>query len=119
MQKCAGVIARAHYVINLSLDDISLLAVETKLVAALIILAVAPIHRVVTVRRGMVERIILFEIAAEDVRADARPRSPHPRLPVGVPDLPMAAGARRRIYVPGIGTGDEEALRHGRPVRRM
>jgi hypothetical protein len=93
------VIARAHREVDPLLFEIDFLAVESDLPAPLEILAAALDHRIVHVRRRVVEGFGGVEILQRVLRAQAEERPPHAGSRVGTRNLRVALRANQRIRV--------------------
>src|SRR6187431_1897253 len=102
MQIGPRMISRPQYEVDLLLDHIRLTTVEADLMTALIISPVLLIHRVVSIRSGVIEGISLRKIL--DRRLHARERPAHSGLTIRLPDSLMASGTDGAVNVASVRT---------------
>src|SRR2546427_3623879 len=101
MQVGTSMVTRSKHVVNFLLDHVGFFAVVTDLVALLVILAISREHRVVTVRRLVIETVMGGVVFYDTFCSRRIERPAHSGLPVSLVDVLMAVAARGRLHVSG------------------
>ena len=114
MEIRAYVVARAHDIVNLFLDDVGFFLLRVELVAARVVLTVTRQHRVVAVGG-----LVIVGIVRRKVRGDLVGKGPvegaaHAGAAIALGDLGVTAGTGSGINVTGgCEVGDGTSIRHG------
>ena len=117
VQVTVGMVAGSNDVVDLFLDDVGLLAVETLLRPALVKLAVALDHRVRQARSVVVNRVMSWVVLNRIRRGWPIQGTTHAGELVSPGNILMATGADRRVHIAGalLGNRNRPRLRDNLP----